>query len=69
MVASAKMEGSLLFAVLFAAVLLFSGRTLIDALIDAINRFRGGGPPTPMHPIPADDYPLLRRRPRSKFEM
>jgi hypothetical protein len=41
---------------------------MLDALIDGINEladnFRGGGPPTPMHPSPANDGALLRRRSR-----
>ena len=35
-----------------------------DAIIDAFNNFRDGGPRTPMHPSPADDSALLRRRSR-----
>lgn len=53
------------------AMLPFSRRWMLDALIDGIHeiadRFRGGGPPTPMHPSPADDSALLRRRAR-KFD-
>jgi hypothetical protein len=37
---------------------------LIQAMNDLVNNFRGG-PPTPMHPSPADDGALLRKR-RSK---
>ena len=48
-----------------AVVALFSRRAALDTLIDGINdiadNFRGG-PPTPMHPSPADDGALLRRR-------
>jgi hypothetical protein len=39
-----------------------------NALIEALNEFGNnfrGGPPTPMHPSPADDAALLRKR-RSK---
>ncbi len=43
------------------AVLMYQ-RWMLDALIEAINRFRGGGPPRPMHPSPVGDAALLRRR-------
>jgi len=33
-----------------------------EAVREAIDRFRGGGPPAPMHPSPANDGLLLRRR-------
>ena len=50
-----------------AAVALLSRRGMRDALIDGIHEiadhFRGG-PPTPMHPSPADDGALLRKRSR-----
>ena len=36
---------------------------LLAALIEEINDLRGG-PRTPMHPCPADDGALLRRRSR-----
>ena len=41
-----------------------SFRGLLDAVIEAIERFRGGGPPTPMHPSPAGDDAFLRKRSR-----
>ena len=54
--------------ILAAIVVLLSRRWMLDAFIDGINaiadNFRGGGPPTPMHPSPADDGALLRRRSR-----
>lgn len=53
----------IVFLSLVAVVALFSRRSMIDALIEAINNFRGG-PPTAMHPSPADDAALLRRRAR-----
>jgi hypothetical protein len=52
-----------LFLILVAVAALLFRRSLLDALIEAINNFRGG-PPTPMHPSPADDGALLRRRAR-----
>ena len=61
----------LLEVLIFAAVpaLLFR-RWMLDALIegihDIVDNFRGG-PPTPMHPSPANDAALLRRR-RRKVE-
>ena len=42
-------------------VILFSQRRLRHSLIALLNNFRGG-PPTPMHPSPAADGLLLRRR-------
>jgi len=56
-------------AVLFSAILvallvtLCRQRWLLDAVIEAINNFRGG-PPTAMHPSLADDSALLRKRSR-----
>lgn len=52
---------------LAAVGLLLSRRGTLDALAegmnDFVNNFRGG-PPTPMHPSPADDNALLRKRRR-----
>ena len=45
----------------FAVVIFLFRRGSVDALIELINNFRGG-PPTPMHPSPADDGAVLRRR-------
>jgi hypothetical protein len=57
--------GQILFlAILVAGLVVLSfQRWLLDALIEAIDNFRGG-PPTGMHPSPADDGALLRRRSR-----
>jgi hypothetical protein len=44
-------------------VLVFK-RGLLDALIDALNNFRGG-PPAAMHPSPANDAVVLLRRRRN----
>jgi hypothetical protein len=52
-----------LFLILVAVVALFFRRWMLDALIEELNNFRGG-PPTPMHPSPADDGALVRRRSR-----
>ncbi|MBZ5673571.1 MAG: hypothetical protein LAP61_04935 [Acidobacteriia bacterium] len=56
------------FVICVAVATLFFRRWMLDALIDGINEiadsFRGGGPPTPMHPSPANDGALLRRRSR-----
>ena len=49
---------------LLGAILILRGswaKTLADQFNEAIDRFRGGGPPTPMHPSPANDSALLRR--------
>ena len=57
--------GAIIFSAILVALLLVLcfQRRLLDALIEAINNFRGG-PPTAMHPSPADDGALLRRRSR-----
>lgn len=52
-----------LFLIVVAVAALLFRRSLLEALIEAIDNFRGG-PPTPMHPSPADDGTLLRRRAR-----
>jgi len=51
--------------VLALALVLFGPQKLPDLgtkLAEAINRFRGGGPGSPTHPIPANDSPVLNRR-------
>jgi len=53
-----------LFISLAAAAVLLFRRSMVEAVIEAIENFRGGGPPTPMHPSPADDAALLHRRAR-----
>ena len=52
------------FLILAAVGTLCFRRSMLDALIEAINNFRGGGPPTPMHPSPVNDGALLRKRVR-----
>jgi len=49
----------LILVAIFVA-LLFQG-SVLEALLEAINNFRGG-PPTPRHPLPADDGAMLRRK-------
>jgi hypothetical protein len=59
------MEMDVLRLVIFSAlgVLLFSKHRVIAKVIEAFNKnFPRGGPPTPMHPSPAGDDALLRRR-------
>ena len=60
-----QIEGIVLFSAILLAlsVTLCFQRRLRDALIEAIDNFRGG-PPTAMHPSPSDDGALLRRRSR-----
>lgn len=55
-------ESSILALVLAVSlmILLFN-RWMIDAVIEALHNFRGGGP-TPMHPSPVNDGALLRKR-------
>ena len=51
-------------------VLLFKLFTVLAVVILLFSRpFRGGRPPTPMHPLPADDAVLLRKRRRSKHAL
>jgi hypothetical protein len=61
------MHGVSIWSVLIAAslIVLCVRRSLLDALIEAIENFRGG-PPRPMHPSPVNDGALLRRRARRK---
>ena len=54
----------LALATLLVVVFFFRRWRLLDALIEELNNFRGG-PRPPMHPIPADDGALLRRRSRA----
>jgi hypothetical protein len=43
-------------------VLLFRLVVVLALVLSFWHRFRGGRPPTPMHPSPADDALLLRRK-------
>jgi len=62
-------------SILSAAALLFyalvshrvSVHELAAQLADGIDRFRGGGPGSPSHPIPGDDSRLLTRK-RSRID-
>ena len=60
-----QIESTVLLSAILVAllVILCFQRRLLDALIEAINNFRGG-PPTAMHPSPSDDGALLRRKSR-----
>ena len=60
-----QIKGEIMFPAILLAllVILCFQRRLLDALIDAINNFRGG-PPTAMHPSPSNDGALLRGRNR-----
>jgi hypothetical protein len=55
----------ILVALSVLTMLVFRRRVLaaLTEGIDNFNNFRGG-PPTPMHPSPADDGAILRRRVR-----
>jgi len=58
-----------LFVTMIAGLFLaFRWRQTVDALAKAINKFRGGGPPSPMHPLPSGDALLLRKRLLRKYE-
>jgi hypothetical protein len=43
-----------------ACLILLSWRQILEAL----DRFRGGGPRPPKHPLPGDDGFIVRRKPR-----
>lgn len=60
-----QMSHDILLLAIFMALLatVCPQRWLVDALIEALNNFRGG-PPTPMHPCPVNDAAVLRRRAR-----
>jgi hypothetical protein len=60
-----QVGGEILFSAILLAllVILCFQRRLLDALIEAIDNFRGG-PPTAMHPSPSNDGALLRRKSR-----
>ena len=49
-----------------AALLFWNRRQLADAIENLRNNFPRGGPPTPMHPSPAGDSELLRRKPAKR---
>jgi len=48
--------------------LAFRWRQTVDAVAKAIDKFRGGGPPSPMHPLPSGDAALLRKRLIRKYQ-
>jgi hypothetical protein len=52
------------FAALVVFLILWRRGDFMERLIELLNNFRGGGPPTPMHPSPVNDGALLRRRVR-----
>jgi hypothetical protein len=58
-----QVTGSILLLAVFVALLVTvcSQRWLIDGLREALNNF-WGGPPSGMHPSPANDAFFLRRR-------
>jgi hypothetical protein len=37
-------------------------RQVAEAIEEALNHFRGGGPRPPTHPLPADDGLIVRRK-------
>jgi hypothetical protein len=58
-----------LWFLIFAAIgSLFFRRWMLDALVEAVNNFKGGGPRTPMHPSPVNDAALLRKKFRRRIE-
>jgi hypothetical protein len=64
------MATTILFLIFATVGVLCFRRWMLDALVEGINNFVNnfrGGPPTPMHPSPADDSAMLHKR-RSKAE-
>ena len=61
-----QIEGIVLFSAILLALLvtLCFQRRLRDALIEAIDNFRGGPPTAMLHPSPSNDGALLRRKSR-----
>jgi len=54
-----------LVVLLAMGMLLFGGvnvRQVAQVLAEGISKFRGGGPGSPSHPIPADDSKVLNRK-------
>jgi hypothetical protein len=49
----------LVLVAMFVALLVQG--SVLEAILQAISNFRGG-PPTPKHPLPADDSVILRRK-------
>ena len=43
------------------AIVLFNGKEKFARILEALSNFRGGGPGSPSHPIPADDSKILNR--------
>ena len=61
-VGSVRPIGIIEFLVLFGvAVLLFGLKGMAARVSEALSNFRGGGPGSPSHPIPADDSKILNR--------
>ena len=58
----------LVLLVLGTMLLLFARRWMLDALIEAIERFRDGGPGSPMHPLPSNDAAQIRKRTKAGAE-
>ena len=63
MVDLASAVGVLVFATGVTILFVAHSEAIREAIEAFGDRFRGGGPPTPMHPSPAADGALLRRRP------
>jgi len=63
----AHLNGDLIFIAFCGVVagILYFQRWMLETLIEAMNNFRGGGPPPPQHPCPSNDGALLRRRLRA----
>jgi hypothetical protein len=57
------MEAATIFRLILVAIFvasLFQG-SVLEMLLEAMNNFRGG-PPTPRHPLPADDNVIVCRK-------
>jgi hypothetical protein len=55
-----------LLVILAVIALMFTGN--VRRIAEVISRFRGGGPGSPSHPLPADDSRILTRKPKQKSD-
>ena len=62
-IVSVRLIGITELLVMFVvAIVLFGGREkFVKTVQEALSDFRGGGPGSPSHPIPADDSKILNR--------
>jgi hypothetical protein len=47
---------------LVAVLILYCARKRLQEAIENFRNYFGGGPPSPMHPLPGDDAVIVRRK-------